>query len=103
MSFNPLAIIINQNKLTRPNYVDWKRNLDIVLTTEEYKYILTEEYPDLPTANALSLERERYETWVKADKMTRWYILALISSIFTTSAKRLFEYYEYDLMSQRDV
>lgn len=36
MSFNPIAIILNQNKLTRPNYVDWKRNMDIVLTAEGY-------------------------------------------------------------------
>ena len=48
MSFNPLAIILNQNKLTGPNYVDWKRNLDSVLTAEGCNYILTEERLDLP-------------------------------------------------------
>ena len=36
MLFNSLAIIQNQNKLTKPKYVDWKRNLEIVLTTKEY-------------------------------------------------------------------
>ena len=30
-SFSPLVTILNQNKLTGSNYVDWKRNLDIVL------------------------------------------------------------------------
>ena len=30
-SFSPLVAILNQNKLTGSNYVDWKRNLDIVL------------------------------------------------------------------------
>ena len=54
--------------MTRPNYVDWKRNLDIVFTAEEYKYVLTEERPDLPVANAPKWERERYEKWVKADE-----------------------------------
>ena len=39
-SFSPLVTILNQNKLTGSNYVDWKRNLDIVLTTEEHKYVL---------------------------------------------------------------
>ena len=57
--------------------MDWKRNLNIVLTTEWYKYILTEEHPNLPTANAPRLERERYEKWVKADEITCCYILAL--------------------------
>ena len=31
-TFNPLATILNQNKLVGSNYVDWKRNLDIVLS-----------------------------------------------------------------------
>ena len=54
--------------------MDWKRNLDIVLTTEGYKYILTEEHPDLYTTNAPRLERERYKKWVKADEMAQYYI-----------------------------
>ena len=61
MSFNPLAISLNQNKLSGPNYVDWKKNLDIVLTAKEYKYILPKECPDLSTANAPRSETERYE------------------------------------------
>ena len=40
-SFSPLAIILKENRLTGPNYVDWIRNLNIVLTAEEYKYVLT--------------------------------------------------------------
>ena len=41
-SFSPLVTILNQNKLTGSNYVDWKRNLDIVLIAEEHKYVLTQ-------------------------------------------------------------
>ena len=40
-SFSPLVAILNQNKLTESNYVDWKRNLDIVLTAEEHKCVLS--------------------------------------------------------------
>lgn len=40
-SFNPLSIILNKNKLTEPNYIDWKMNLNIVLTAKEYKFVLT--------------------------------------------------------------
>ena len=39
-SFSPLVAILNQNKLTGSNYVDWKRNLDIVLIAEQHKYVL---------------------------------------------------------------
>ena len=71
MLFNPLEIILNQNKLTRPNYVDWKRNLDIVLTVEAYKYVLTEECLDLSIANAPRFKRERYKNGLK---LMRWHI-----------------------------
>ena len=40
-SFNPLVFILKENKLTGPNYIDWKRNLNLVLTAQEYKSVLT--------------------------------------------------------------
>lgn len=46
-SFSPLMSILHENKLTGPNYVDWKRNLDILLTAENYKYVLIENCPKL--------------------------------------------------------
>jgi hypothetical protein len=33
-SFSHFSITLNQNKLIGPNYVDWKRNLDIGLTAK---------------------------------------------------------------------
>ena len=41
-SFNPLFVILKENKLTGPNYIDWKKNLNLVLTAEEYKFVLTD-------------------------------------------------------------
>ena len=49
-SFSPLVTILNQHKLTRSNYVDWKRNLDIVLTAKEHKYVLTQLCPSFPSS-----------------------------------------------------
>ena len=40
-SFNPLSVILKENKLTGPNYIDWKCNLNLVLTVEGYKFVLT--------------------------------------------------------------
>ena len=34
MYLNPITLIFINNKLIEPNYVDWKRNLDIVLITQ---------------------------------------------------------------------
>ena len=90
MSFIPLAIILYQNKLIGPNYVDWKKNLDIVLTAEEYKYILTKERPNIPATNAPRLKIERYEKLVKDDDMACCYILTLMSSILQHYLKDYF-------------
>ena len=57
-TFSPLVTILNQNKLTRSNYVDWKRNLDIVLTTEEHKYVLTKPCPSFPSLDAPPEEKQ---------------------------------------------
>ena len=35
-----LRSILDANKLTGPNYVDWLRNLKIVLSQEKFFYIL---------------------------------------------------------------
>ena len=44
-SFNPLSVILKENKLTGPNYIDWKRNLNLVLTAQEYKFVLIDLCP----------------------------------------------------------
>ena len=49
-SFNPLSVILKENKLIGPNYIgpnyiDWKRNLNLVLTAEEYKFVLAKGTP----------------------------------------------------------
>ncbi|KAH0636214.1 hypothetical protein KY290_036648 [Solanum tuberosum] len=78
--FNPLSSILNQNKLEGPNYMDWKQNLDISLTSEGFKYVLVEKCPIKP-ADATDEEFKAYEKWVKADEMARCYILASISNV----------------------
>ncbi|XP_037495496.1 uncharacterized protein LOC119370768 [Jatropha curcas] len=47
-SFNPFTNLLTQNKLEDSNYMDWKRNLAIVFTAEEYKFLLTELCPEKP-------------------------------------------------------
>ena len=52
VSFSPLIAILNQNKLTRSNYVDWKRNLDIVIIAKEHKCVLSQPCPNFPSLDA---------------------------------------------------
>ena len=50
-AFSPLATILTQKKLTGNNYVDWKHNLDIVLTAKDHIYVLSTPCPLEPPAN----------------------------------------------------
>ena len=54
--------------------MNWKRNLDIVLTFARYKYVLTEIYPQLGP-NPMDYEKLEIEKWNKADDMAKCYIL----------------------------
>ena len=53
-------MILKENKLTRPNYIDWKRNLNLVLTAESYKFVLTEVCPPAPDGISLKEEADSY-------------------------------------------
>ncbi|XP_042065493.1 uncharacterized protein LOC121809008 [Salvia splendens] len=81
MSFNPLSAILKEHKLEGHNYIVWKQNLDIVLTAEEYKYVLTTECPPEPAANASAAVKETYRKWCKANEMTKCYMLASMSTV----------------------
>ena len=81
IAFNPLAVILKENKIDGTNYIDWKRNLDIVLTDEGYKFVLIDLCPPKPHEVATEQEAKPYEKWIKADEMSRCYILASMSNI----------------------
>ena len=80
-SFNPLFVIQKENKLTGPNYINWKKNLNMVLIAEEYKFVLTDVYPPAPDSDSLKEEVEAYQTWHKVEEMARCYILASMSNV----------------------
>ena len=80
-SFSPLFVILKENKLTGPNYIDWKRNLNLVLTAEKYKFVLTYVCPAVPDSDSSKEEVEAYQTWQKVDEMAQRYILASMSNV----------------------
>ena len=81
MAFNPLVVILKENKLDGTNYIDWKRNQDIVLVVEDYKFVVTDLCQLKPHEGLIEQEAKLYEKWVKADEMSRCYILASMSNI----------------------
>ncbi|XP_077251972.1 uncharacterized protein LOC143891234 [Tasmannia lanceolata] len=80
-SFNPLARILEDNKLSGPNYVDWKRNLTIVLRAAKVYYVLTTVTPKVPDDNATNEEKGKYNKWLEDDDMAKCYILASMTNV----------------------
>ena len=61
MAFNSLTVILKKNKLIGPNYIDWKRNLNIVLIMEKYKFMLIEVCPQQPDEGAIDEKTQAYQ------------------------------------------
>ncbi|CAL5358484.1 unnamed protein product [Camellia sinensis] len=80
-NFNPLSKILDDNRLTGSNYVDWKRNLTIVLTAEKLNHVLTTDPPALPEADATDEQREAVRKWHEADDVVKCYILASMTNV----------------------
>jgi hypothetical protein len=80
-SFSHFSIILNQNKLTGPNYVDWKRNMDIVLTAKGPKYVFVETCLDVPAKDASEDDKQQFNRWRKFDEIAKCYILASTANV----------------------
>ena len=60
-AFGPLDTILTKNKLTENNFIDWKRNLDIILTAEDHAFVLTTPCLEEPAAGATATARRKFE------------------------------------------
>ena len=80
-AFSPLATILTQNKLIGNNYVEWKHNLDIVLTTEDHIYVLSTPCPPEPPANAAATAKREFDKWKKSNGMAHCYMLASMAGV----------------------
>ena len=56
-----LCSILEKDKLTRTNFLDWECNLRIVLRHERKWYVLEEPVGEAPPANATATVRNAYQ------------------------------------------
>jgi hypothetical protein len=56
-----LRSVLEKEKLNGTNFIDWYRNLRIVLRQEKKEYVLEQAYPDDLLDNANAAERRAYE------------------------------------------
>ena len=59
-TFN-LRSVLDKEKLNGTNFIDWFRNLRIVLKQEKKEYVLESPYPEEPSADATRAEKNAYE------------------------------------------
>ncbi|KAL5577570.1 hypothetical protein UlMin_019269 [Ulmus minor] len=81
MSQSSLSSIVNQNKLTRDNFTNWKRNLMIVLSFEKHKYILEKTCPPIPNENAPRVELMVYANWLDSNEIASCYMMASMNNV----------------------
>ncbi|XP_050249166.1 uncharacterized protein LOC126696474 [Quercus robur] len=88
-NFNPLAKILDENRLFGPNYVDWKRNLIIVLIADKIAHVLNIEAPKLALADAIKAQRDAFNKWHEADEMDKCYIMASMTNVLQKQCQSL--------------
>ncbi|KAJ8770248.1 hypothetical protein K2173_012657 [Erythroxylum novogranatense] len=74
-----LRSIMDSNKLTGPNFLDWLRNLRIVLRSEELGYVLEVPLLDPPAADASDEDQKAYCKHLKDSDMSTCIMLASMS------------------------
>ncbi|KAK6151810.1 hypothetical protein DH2020_014445 [Rehmannia glutinosa] len=80
MAKNPLAAILDTNRLTSPNFVDWLRNLRIVLQSECREYVLDAAPPQNPPVNTTEEEFAKHRKQMNDDAQAWCYMLASMSN-----------------------
>ncbi|XP_024032902.1 uncharacterized protein LOC112095346 [Morus notabilis] len=81
---NPIFALLASQILNGENFVKWKSNMNILLIYEKYHFILKEDCPPVPLANAARALTERYDRWINANNKAHCHLLAAINEVLTT-------------------
>ena len=93
-SNNPIIALLANEKLNGDNFIKWKSNMNIVLICENQKFVLTEECPPEPPANAARNVRDKYDAWIQANNKAHCYMLASMSDVLRTKYEETETAYE---------
>ncbi|RVW36992.1 Retrovirus-related Pol polyprotein from transposon TNT 1-94 [Vitis vinifera] len=86
---NPIFSLLASQVLTGENFVKWKSNVNILLINENYHFVLKEDCPPVPPANASKAVSEEYNRWIIANNKTRCYLLAAMNEVLRTKHEGL--------------
>ncbi|KAG6531274.1 hypothetical protein ZIOFF_005078 [Zingiber officinale] len=94
MTENPVACILDAHKLFGFNYLDWLRNLKIVLNFEKLTYVLEHSPPAGVNDDATEEEKITLQKWRDDDLKVKYYMIASMSDELQKQYKNLSHAYE---------
>lgn len=94
MTTNPVACILDGHKLLGFNYLDWLRNLKIVLDFEKLTYVLEHSPPAGVNDDATEEEKIALQKWRDDDYKTKYYMIASMSDELQKQYKNISHAYE---------
>ena len=68
---NPLSIILDNNRLTGPNFIDWLRNLKVIFASKKIPYVIEQGLPTSLLENASQEEHDTLTKWKDDDMQAR--------------------------------
>ena len=77
---NPPFIKLKQYRLTGPNFVDWLRNLKVILASKKILCVLTQSPPEPLPTDISQEERDMLEKWKDDDLQARCIMWASMSN-----------------------
>ena len=79
-SSNPLNIILENHRLTRPNFIDWLCNLKVILASEHILYVLEQSPLGPLPLDAMQEEHDTLKKWKDDDLQARYIMWASMSN-----------------------
>ncbi|XP_062114103.1 uncharacterized protein LOC133825130 [Humulus lupulus] len=81
MASNPIIVLMTKELLTAKNFMKGKYNINIVLISDNSKFVVTENKPDFLGENAMKSVREKYDRWTFANNKAKAYMPASMSEM----------------------
>lgn len=94
MKKNPVACILDAHKLLGFNYLDWLRNLKIVLDFEKLTYVLEHSPPAGVNDDATEEEKITLQKWRDDDLKAKYYMITSMSDELQKQYKNISHAYE---------
>ena len=78
-----LCSLLDNSKLTEPNFDSWYHKLKIMLEHEKILYVLTDPASEEPTVNAYGAVRDAFQKWLNNRMMVHCIIRATMNDEFS--------------------